>query len=571
MIIVILGTIFEFTYSFNLSLFIMFDKQQRKLKRSGKLISVLSKYGFKDLLARMNGDKKTDENNIATDESLSTETVYVRIRLALEELGPTFVKLGQTFSNREDLFPLEFIQELQKLQDRVEVVDMNVNEILENEFNITVSDYFQEISPTPIATASIAQVYKGILKNGDEVILKIKKPNVQAVIEDDLLLIKDIVKLISTYSEMGSKLNLKQAISTFEKSLLEEVSMVNESNNIKQFALNFKDNKETYVPKVYDEFSNNDILCMEFVDGIKITDKAQLDLHNLDSVKISEIGLRLFISQILDYGFFHADPHAGNILIKKDGKVVFIDFGAVGKIQPNDKEILESLIVAFVAKNPNKIVRSLKKMAINYDIPDDKRFENDVDEVLNFIHSTSLKNIDTYVIIEKMKDVLKENHIEMPGYFYLLFKGIGLIEGVGRTINPELDIVKSLLPYTKKMFAKKVDPKKFLKNGISKVINFTESIDEIPKELRSVLQKLDDNKFTISSEIKNIEKTNQIIKSSIINLILTMILGANMICTAIVFVSETPPRVGEMSLLAILGFIFSVLLMIVLLLRVTRK
>lgn len=545
----------------------MFDKQQRKLKRSGKLISVLSKYGFKDLLARMNGENQTSTE----DDSLSKETVYVRIRLALEELGPTFLKLGQTFSNREDLFPIEFIQELQKLQDRVEVVDMNVNDILENEFNISVSDYFQEISPTPIATASIAQVYKGILKNGDEVILKIKKPNVQAVIEDDLLLIKDIVKLISNYSEIASKLNLKQAISTFEKSFLEEVSMVNESNNIKQFALNFKDNKETYVPKVYDDFSNNDILCMEFVDGIKITDKAQLDLHNLDSVKISEIGLRLFISQILDYGFFHADPHAGNILIKKDGKVVFIDFGAVGKIQPNDKEILESLIVAFVAKNPNKIVRSLKKMAINYDIPDDKRFENDVDEVLNFIHSTSLKNIDTYVIIEKMKDVLKENHIEMPGYFYLLFKGIGLIEGVGRTINPDLDIVKSLLPYTKKMFAKKVDPKKLFKNGISKVMNFTESIDEIPKELRSVLQKLDDNKFTISSEIKNIEKTNQIIKSSIINLILTMILGANMISTAIIFVSETPPSVGELSLLAIFGISFSVVLMIILLLRLSRK
>ncbi|MBQ0152926.1 MAG: AarF/ABC1/UbiB kinase family protein, partial [Chryseobacterium sp.] len=518
----------------------MFDKQQRKLKRSGKLISVLSKYGFKDLLARMNGENHTSTE----DDSLSKENVFVRIRLALEELGPTFVKLGQTFSNREDLFPLEFIQELQKLQDRVEIVDMDIREILETEFAINVDDHFQEINPTPLATASIAQVYKGKLTNGDEVILKIKKPNVQAVIEDDLLLIKDIVKLISTYSEMGAKLNLKQAISTFEKSLLEEVSMVNEFNNIKQFALNFKDNKETYVPKVYDEYSNNDILCMEFVEGFKITDKAQLDLNNINSVKISEVGLRLFISQILDYEFFHADPHAGNILVKKDGRVVFIDFGAVGKIQPNDKEILESLIVAFVAKNPNKIVRSLKKMAIQYDIPDDKRFENDVEEVLNFIHSTSLKNIDTYVIIEKMKDVLKENHIEMPGYFYLLFKGIGLIEGVGRTINPDLDIVKSLMPYTKKVFAKKTNPKKVLKAGLSKVMNFTESIDEIPKELRSVLQKLDDNKFTISSEIKNIEKTNQLIKSSIVNLILTMILGANMICTAIVFVSDAPPRVG---------------------------
>lgn len=547
----------------------MFDKQQRKLKRSAKLISVLSKYGFKDMIARMG--KKPEENFVQSDEIISKGTVYERIRLALEELGPTFVKLGQTFSNREDLLPPELIQELQKLQDRVEVVEMNVEEILENEFNIIPKEHFLEINPKPLATASIAQVYKATLINGDEVILKIKKPDVLSVIEDDLLLIKDLVKLISTYSEIGSKLNLKQAISTFEKSLLEEVSLVNERNNIHQFALNFKNNKETYVPKVYDEFSNNNVLCMEFIDGIKVTDKEELLKHGIDPVMISERGLQLFVSQILDYGFFHADPHAGNILVKKDGKVVFIDFGAVGKIQPNDKEILESLIVAFVAKNSKKIVRYLKKMAVSYEIPDERRFENDVEEVLNFVHSTSLKDIDPNVIINKMKDVLKDNRLYMPDYFYLLFKGIGLIEGVGRTINPDLDIVKSLHPYTKKMFTKKISPKKLLKTGMEKVMTFTDNIDEIPKELRSVLQKLDDNSFTISSEIKNIEKTNQLIKSSIVNLILAMVLGANMIATAIVFVSESGPRIGEMSLVAVLGFLFSVLLVIILLLRILRK
>ena len=548
---------------------IMFDKQQRKLKRSARLISVLSKYGFKDMIARMG--KKPEESSVNSDEIISKGTVYERIRLVLEELGPTFVKLGQTFSNREDLLPPELIQELQKLQDRVEVVDMNVEEILENEFNISVKEHFSEIIPKPLATASIAQVYRATLITGEEVILKIKKPDVLNVIEDDLLLIKDLVKLISTYSEIASKLNLKQAIATFEKSLLEEVSLVNERNNIKQFALNFKNNKETYVPIVYDEFSNNNVLCMEFIDGIKVTDKTELLNNNINPVVISEVGLRLFVSQILDYGFFHADPHAGNILVKKDGRVVFIDFGAVGKIQPNDKEILESLIVAFVAKNSNKIVRSLKKMAVSYEIPDDRRFENDVEEVLNFVHSTSLKDIDPHIIINKMKDVLKDNQLYMPDYFYLLFKGIGLIEGVGRTINPDLDIVKSLNPYTKKILTRKISPKKLFKSGMDKMMNFTDNVDEIPKELRSVLQKLDDNKFTISSEIKNIEKTNNLIKSSIINLILAMVLGANIIATSIVFVSESGPRVGEMSLVAVLGFLFSLVLVIVLLLRITRK
>lgn len=549
----------------------MFDKQQRKLKRSAKLISVLSKYGFKDLLARMNVGNKQPEVSSDLEEIISKGTVYERIRMALEELGPTFVKLGQTFSNREDLLPPELIQELQKLQDKVDQIEMNVAEILENECNISVSEHFSKIQSEPLATASIAQVYKALLTDGTQVILKIKKPDVQKIIEDDLLLIKDLEKLISSYSEIGEKLNLKQAISTFEKSLLEEVSLINEKENILQFRRNFKNSKETYVPKVYEEFSNNNILCMEFIDGIKVTDKAALLANSINPVHISEAGLRLFVSQILDYGFFHADPHAGNILVKKDGKVVFIDFGAVGKIPPNDKEILEDLIVSFVAKNPHKIVRYLKKMAVSYQIPDERRFEGDVEDILDFVHSTSLKEIDPHAVMNKMKDVLKDNRLYMPDYFYLLFKGIGLIEGVGRTINPDLDVVKSLHPYTKKIFAKKISPQNILKTGMEKMMTFTDNVDEIPKELRSVLQKLDENKFTVTSEIKNIEKTNQLIKSSVVNLILTMILGANIIATAIVFVSESGPKVGEMSLIAVLGFIFSVLLTIIILLRITRK
>lgn len=548
----------------------MFDKQQRKLKRSAKLISIFSKYGFKDILARMNL-AKNNEPSIDENEGVLTNSVYERIRMALEELGPTFVKLGQTFSSREDLLPPELIIELQKLQDKVEEVDLNIEEILEQEFNISAKDYFQEIQQRPIATASIAQVYKAVLKEGSEVILKVKKPNVQDNIQDDLLLIHDIVKVITNYSEIASKLDLKQVISTFEKSLLEEISLINEKNNIQQFALNFKNNRETYIPKIYEEFCSNIILCMEFIDGIKITNKEALLANGIDPVKISEAGLRLFVSQILDYGFFHADPHAGNILVKKDGKVVFIDFGAVGKIQPNDKEILEQLIIAFVSKNATKIVKNLKKMAVIYEIPDDKAFQNDVEEVLDFVHSSSLQNIDVPKLVAKMAHTLKNNRINMPDYLYLLLKGISLIEGVGRTINPDLDIVKSLQPFTQKIIFSKISPKKLIKSGSKKLLELSDNMEEIPKELRSLLQKLEENKFTVTSEIKNIDKTHQLIKSSIVNLILAMVLGANIIASAILWNSESADHISGISVVMILCFLWSMVLMIVLCLRLLKR
>ena len=548
----------------------MFDKQQRKLKRSAKLISIFSKYGFKDILARMNL-AKNNEPSVDENEIVFTNSVYERIRMAIEELGPTFVKLGQTFSSREDLLPPELIVELQKLQDKVEEVDLNLEEILEQEFNISPFEHFSEIQRKPMATASIAQVYKAVLNDGSEVILKVKKPNVQENIQDDLLLIHDLVKVITTYSELGERLNLKSAISTFEKSLLEEISLTNEKNNILQFALNFKNNRETYVPKVYEEFCSNNILCMEFVDGIKITNKEALLAHGIDPVKISEVGLRVFVSQILDYGFFHADPHAGNILVKKDGKVVFIDFGAVGTIQPNEKEILEQMIVAFVSKNAPKIVKSLKKMAVSYEIPDDKAFLNDVEEVLNFVHSTSLQKIDVPVLVGKMVNTLKINRLNMPDYLYLLLKGISLIEGVGRSINPDLDVVKSLQPFTKKIIFNKISPKKLVKSGSQKLMNLSENIEEIPKELRSLLQKLDENKFTVATENKSIEKTHQLIKSSIVNLILAMVLCANIISTAIIWNLEGIYSVGGIPVLIIASFLFSIFLVLALFLRLMKR
>lgn len=545
----------------------MFDKQQRKIKRSAKLISVLSKYGFQDLLIRMN----LSGNILKADSEKSNQLdVYERLKLALEELGPTFVKLGQSFSNREDLLPPEFIVQLQKLQDHVETVDLDVKSILETELSINIDDYFQHIQTEPIAAASIAQIYKGVLKDGTAVVIKIKRPDIDGIIQDDLMLLKDIVKLIDTYSDIGDQMNLKHAVFAFEKSLLEELSLINEKNNIQQFAYNFKSNKDTYVPKVFDDFCTNNILTMEFIDGIKVTDVEELKAHNISPITISEVGYRLFISQILDYGFFHADPHGGNILITKEGKIVFIDFGAVGKIQPNDKEILENLIINFLAKNPRRIVRNLKKMSVFYDIPDEKKFENNVTEILNYVHSASLKEIDVAEILNKMKDVLKENRLVMPDYFYLLFKGITLMEGVGRSINPDLDIINSLKPYTKKIFFKKINPENLVKGSFDKISNFVDSISEIPDELRSILGQLKENKFSVNTEIKNFDKIEQLIKSSIINLILAMLLASNVIATAILLPSPVD-SVSNIGVIPVLLFTFSLLLSLILLVRLLRR
>ncbi|MFN3020530.1 ABC1 kinase family protein [Chryseobacterium sp. TY3] len=541
----------------------MFDKQQKKIKRSAKLLQVISKYGLKDMLSRLsNGSDSDVEKNKAG---------YERLRLALQELGPSFVKLGQSFSNRDDLLPQDLIIELQKLQDRVEIVDIDVKMILEKSLDIVVDECFNYIDTTPIAAASIAQVYKAQLKNGQDVILKIKRPNIDKTIQADLLLLKDLVNLIDTYSDIGDQINLKNALFAFEKSLWEELSLSNEKNNILRFQKNFKNNKDTYVPKVFEDYCDNNILTMEFVEGTKITNIASLASQNIDVKILAEKGYQLFVSQILDYGFFHADPHAGNILLNKEGQIVFIDFGAIGTIPESDQSILEYLILNFVAQKPDKIIRNLKKLAVYYSIPNDRQFENDVLEILNTIHNSSLKDINVSAIMSKMKDVLKENRLVMPDYFYLLFKGISLIDGVGRAINPDLDVVSSLIPYSKKILFKKLNPEKLAKKGFNNLTDLSDHFEEIPNELRSVLHKLDDSQLSLQTEIKNMDRLEMVIKSSIVNLILGIVLAANIIATSVLWAAKIGPQIEGLYIVPMLGFVLSIVLIIALLLRVLRR
>ncbi len=541
----------------------MFDKQQKKIKRSAKLLQVISKYGLQDMLSRLSNGSDSDVQK--------NKAGYERLRLALQELGPSFVKLGQSFSNRDDLLPQDLIIELQKLQDRVEIVDIDVKMILEKSLDIVVDECFNYIDTTPIAAASIAQVYKAQLKNGQDVILKIKRPNIDKTIQADLLLLKDLVNLIDTYSDIGDQINLKNALFAFEKSLWEELSLSNEKNNILRFQKNFKNNKDTYVPKVFEDYCDNNILTMEFVEGTKITNIASLASQNFDVKILAEKGYQLFVSQILDYGFFHADPHAGNILVNKEGQIVFIDFGAIGTIPESDQSILENLILNFVAQKPDKIIRNLKKLAVYYSIPNDRQFENDVLEILNTIHNSSLKDINVSAIMSKMKDVLKENRLVMPDYFYLLFKGISLIDGVGRAINPDLDVVSSLKPYSKKILFKKLNPEKLAKKGFNKLTDLSDHFEEIPNELRSVLHKLDDSQLSLQTEIKNMDRLEMVIKSSIVNLILGIVLAANIIATSVLWAAKIGPQIEGLYIVPMLGFVLSIVLIIALLLRVLRR
>jgi ubiquinone biosynthesis protein len=545
----------------------LLQKQQLKLKRTATLISVFSKYGFKDVLARMNVQNK---EQIIADEVFN-KSVYVRVRMALEELGPTFVKFGQAFAGREDLLPAELISELQKLQDQVNLEDFDLETVLAENLGENFKEHFFEISHIPLASASIAQVYNATLISGEKVVLKVKRPKIDKMIKGDLLLMKDLVNVLVTYFEFAENLNLEQGINTFEKSLLQELSFVNERENIERFAKNFKNDSRTIVPKVYPNLSNNDVLCLEFMEGFKITDFASIEKHNLSASNLADQCLELFLAQILEHGFFHADPHAGNILVSEEGKIIFIDFGATGTIFPSDRQFLEDLIINLVLKNVDQLVFNLKKVALKFEIKDEKKLKDQILEILNLVDSNSLKDIRLEILIEKFQYILFENKIVMPDYFILLFKGVTLIEGVGRLLNPEMDVIKSAQPYISKIMMQRLNPNYLIEKGLQKLTEFQNNLQNIPVEFRSVLSNLNEGNLTFKTKNEELKNTNILLKQSVINLILAFILGTNIIATALISTSNLKPVLFGMPLLAVFEFLFSTVLSVILILRLLKR
>lgn len=508
----------------------MFYRQQQKIKRTSKLLAILSKYGFKELLYRL----QPANTNISEDDAVDTQiNVYTRIRMALEELGPSFIKLGQALSSRNDMLPEALIKELQLLQDSVEAADIDIDTILEAEFGNAYFNNFQNIDKQPIASASIAQVYKATLSDGQTVILKIKRPNIDEIIESDLMIIKDLAALLTKSFEFANALNLQQAVNAFEQSLLAELSLVKERENIERFAQNFKGNSTLLVPKVYPYLSNNNVICMDFIDGAKVTNMDFLKLHQINPEKLTEKILNLYLAQILEHGFYHADPHPGNIMVTSEGKIAFIDMGAMGTIYPADQAMLEDIIINVIFKNVPKLIQILKKMAIKFEIKDEQKLESDLKDILHHIDSSNLDKLDIKILFEKFKGILFENRIIMPDYFVILARSLALIESVGRTLYPNMNVVKSVEPYIKKVLLKRLNPKYILEKGLPELLNLGQDALQIPVEIRSIIQKLNEGNFIIKTQNTGNQNINTQNYKLILLLCFSILIAAAMIAIAI--------------------------------------
>ena len=546
------------------------NNHKRKLFRTAELLAILTKYGFQEILIQANL-KKPKEIEVPDEVVYENAQVYERIRMAIEELGTTFIKLGQTLSNREDLLPMALIVELKKLQDNVEPVDLDLRQTFLDELGIVPEECFQSIETTPFASASISQVYRATLIDNTPVILKVKRPGIDEKVVADLLLMKDIAKMLEANNKMFKKLHLRQVVASFEKTILQELSLKNEQQNINQFARNFEGVSSIHTLKAFSEFSSDKILCMEYVEGIKISNKEALIAEGLNTVEVAKNGLDLYLMQVLEHGFFHADPHPGNIFVLSDGTICFIDFGSMGKLLTRDQEVLEDFVMNFIAKDAKRVIRAIKKIAIEVDIRSEVQLERDLLEIFELLNNESLADIDIKMVLKRFSSVLNKNDVVMPEYVYLLIRGVVLIEGIGRGLDPKMNIVESIRPYIQKIVIRRLSPTYVFEKITKSIRTMQDRMIDIPENMNEILSQLRNGKLKIQQEDKALTHSNREIATALNRIAFALLIGGLYIASSVLIMADKPPKLFNFSILGMLGVLVSAVLTVVALLSFFKK
>lgn len=405
------------------------------------IIQVSLKYGLEDYVNRYVRNSLLASSLSLTKNLFgkrrSNEPPEIRLRLALQELGPVFIKFGQMLSHRRDLLPARFINELAKLKDQIDPSRCsNVLEILSTEIS-NYQEYFENINTTPMAVASIAEVYSATLKNGDDVVIKILRPNVKKLIKNDLEVFKNLLKYYNIVNGNFRTETLYDILLELETSLNKETDLNLEMSNLEKFAENFNDFPGVRVPKLYKNLSNDKIIVMEKMNGTPIDDVEKLKEKNIDVQQISEQGLELLVLQIFKYRFFHADQHSGNIWIDDQGNRIYLDFGIMGTLTEQDRNIALQLLTCIYTNNLKKFA----EVQINAGW-----FKNDVDkENLIETYKKISKNLVNGSLTESMRELLELGEVfgvKVPSQFTLLIKTLLVAEGTAHTLNPNINLEK---------------------------------------------------------------------------------------------------------------------------------
>lgn len=535
----------------------------RSTKRLAEIIKVLSRFGFQQVvldtgLHRLLDSVKEDwTSDIAP--SAASQPREVRFRMVLEELGPTFIKIGQILSTRPDLIPAEWAEELKKLQDRCTNVPFSaIREVLEQEFPTTLDSLFATIEETPLAAASLAQVHRATLTDGGEVVIKVLRPGSRKMVEEDMTLLESIAQLVEQYfSDLGY--SPTSVAKEFSRELLKELNMVNEGQATDRLRRYFEHDSTVYFPKVYWQATTRNVLTLEEIKGRLLSTLNPKDLSREERRSIVACGTDAVFAQCLQYGFFHADPHPGNIILKNDNTICFIDCGLTGQLDRQTTEHLIDLVAGVIQGNIDKLCRVVIELTdVDPVVTDRRDFRTDIKHLTSHFQSTDLAHLDIATLLSEFFGMLQRYKIRCPGDLILLTKALTTIEGVAEQFDPTFDVLSHVEPRIQKIVISRYGFYAMKDRMQKTMTNYLELFEDLPADLQRFLGHFRHSRFTLNLELKRLEHLAEKIDLSSRVMGMAMIISALIVGSSILILADRmSDQPGFLGTLGIIGLILA--------------
>ena len=535
------------------------------LPRYREILSILFKFGFADVLklVALQHLLKIEDATIKVhpDDEILSKPLPERLRLALEELGPTFIKFGQILSSRRDVITDDYFIELTKLQSGVPPFPASeAKRIVEEELGVPVRILFRNFHDKPIGSASIAQVHKAELPDGTPVAIKIQRPDIEKTIAQDVAILHDLARFIEKHVPEAAGLNPTGVVEEFTDTLQRELDFENEASNAERFAEQFEGNSAIRVPKIYRDRSTPHVLTMDFLHGIPILETESLIAHGTDPVALAESMTGLIYEQIFDHGFFHGDPHPGNMTVLEDGRIALFDYGMMGKFTPQMRESIALLVSGLGERNHNQTTRSILDLSEEGIARDQMLLQVEVEKFAEQNLNRPLQDISLGNVLNSLLALLRDNHLRMKPAFYLGIKALAQVEAIGRALDPELNFIKLGEPYATRVLVGKFGAGRV--GGILKgvALELLDFLRDFPGDFRQLYQSIRRGKINIPLEHKIDPKGFEPLRTtldSIANRLANAILTASvLICSSIVLLASIPPHIGNVSIPGLIGLVF---------------
>lgn len=510
----------------------------KELWRLGKIIRILTKHGLGDISERLfkRSPKAAVDQKAKEWASKNGFPSPHRIRRVLEDLGPSFIKLGQLMSTRADLFPPEYIEEFTKLQDQVPPVSFNdIKQVIQQELRRPLDEIFAEFATESMAAASVAQVHEAKLFSGEQVAVKVIRPQIDKEIRKDIRLMYSIAKRAENVFEIARVIGAVNLVKEFERIIFKELDMLIEAGSIEKFALNFEDSDEIYIPMVFWDYTTKSVLTMEHISGFKMDQVEAISAHGIDPKEIALIGLRSFSRQLMDFGFFHADPHSGNTIVMYDGRVSLVDFGITGYLDDETMHQVANLFLGYAEHDYDMVMDALiDAELIEPETMDLKSFRIDLKDMSEPFYGRTLSTISVKDVYDQVIQLIYKYKIRLPRNLLLLFKTFIQTEALGKILGSDASLLEVAKPYAKKLLQRGYETRKIYKNIRKDVLDMGNHLKVMPKLAHDILKQTAQGKQRLELRHDGFQEINTQFIKGINRLTIGLIISASLIAGAMV-------------------------------------